>query len=487
MNKLEQYFEKYRENTIGYNQEYTSPYGKQKIIYADWVASGRLYKPIEDKMANNFGPFVANTHTETSEVGTLMTNSYHYAKQIIKNHVNANENDVLINTGFGMTSAINKLQRIIGLKYCGRKRHANCVSENDKPVVFVTHMEHHSNHTSWLTTIADVVLIEPDSNLLISLENLETELKKYKDRSIKIGAFTAASNVTGITPPYHKMAKLMHQYNGLCFVDFAMAAPYINIDMHPANPEEELDAITFSPHKFLGGPGSAGVLIFNKELYKRETPDNPGGGTVDWTNAWGEFKFVDDIELREDGGTPGFLQTIRTALSINLKNEMGVENMQNREQELLEIVFEEFSKIEGINILALNEKHRLGAVSFYHNKIHFNLLVKLLSDRYGIQVRGGCACAGTYGHYLLNVDYNKSQSITKKINKGDLSEKPGWVRLSIHPMMKNDEIYYISKSLNEIVENINTFIKDYEYVPNTNEFVFKKDYKKLDYKQWFNF
>ncbi len=484
MNKLEQYFEKYRENTIGYNQEYTSAYGKQKIIYADWVASGRLYKPIENKIANEFGPFVANTHTETSEVGTLMTKSYHYAKQIIKNHVNANENDVLINTGFGMTSAINKLQRIIGLKYCGRKRHANCIQE--KPVVFVTHMEHHSNHTSWLTTIADVVLIKPNKNLLISLQNLETELNKYKNRKIKIGAFTAASNVTGIIPPYYKMAKLMHKYNGLCFVDFAMAAPYININMHPSDPEERLDAITFSPHKFLGGPGSAGVLIFNKKLYKRETPDNPGGGTVDWTNAWGEFKFVDDIELREDGGTPGFLQTIRTALSINLKNEMGVENIHKREKELLSIVFAEFAKIEGINILAPNEKQRLGAISFYHDKIHFNLLVKLLSDKYGIQVRGGCACAGTYGHYLLNVDYNKSQNITEKINKGDLSEKPGWVRLSVHPIMTDKEIYYISKSLNDIVENIDKYINDYEYIPNTNEFVFKTKYKKLDYKHWFN-
>jgi len=485
MNKLEKYFEKYRKNTIGYNQEYTSSYGKQNIIYADWVASGRLYKPIEDKIANNFGPFVANTHTETSEVGTLMTKSYHFAKNIIKEHVNANKDDVLINSGFGMTSAINKLQRILGLKYCGRKRHNKCVSE--KPVVFVTHMEHHSNHTSWLTTIADVVLIKPDDNLLISLDNLESELNKYKDRKIKIGAFTAASNVTGIIPPYYKMAKIMHKHNGLCFVDFAMAAPYININMHPSDPEERLDAITFSPHKFLGGPGSSGVLIFNKNLYKRDIPDNPGGGTVDWTNAWGEFKFVDDIELREDGGTPGFLQTIRTALSINLKNEMGVENMQEREKELLEIVFSEFTKIDGINILAPNEKHRLGAISFYHNKIHFNLLVKLLSDKYGIQVRGGCACAGTYGHYLLNVDYDKSKNITQKINKGDLSEKPGWVRLSIHPIMTNDEIYYISKALNEIVENIDYYKNNYKYIPNKNEFVFKKDYNKLDYKQWFNF
>lgn len=484
MSDLDKYFERFRKNIIGYKHKYTTPFGEKELIYADWVASGRLYKPIEDKIANEFGPFVANTHTETSETGMLMTNSYHFAQKIIKNHVNADKNDVLISVGFGMTSAINKFQRILGIKYCGRENNF-CKSQEDKPVVFVTHMEHHSNHTSWLTSIADVVMIEPNKDFLVDLNDLETKLKQYKDRKFKIGAFTAASNVTGIVPPYHKMAKIMHQHNGVCFVDFAMAAPYVDINMHPTDPMEKLDAITFSPHKFLGGPGSSGVLIFDSNLYNREIPDNPGGGTVNWTNAWNEYSFIDDIEIREDGGTPGFLQTIRTSLAIKLKEEMGVENIKKREHEILKIVFDRFSKINGIKVLADNITDRLGSISFYHKDIHYNLIVKLLSDMYGIQVRGGCACAGTYGHYLLNVSYEESKRITQNIEAGDLSEKPGWIRLSIHPAMTDNEINYIMDSIEEIVNKHKEFAKYYHYSPKTNEYTYKKEYNRIDYKKWF--
>ncbi|MCK5825385.1 MAG: aminotransferase class V-fold PLP-dependent enzyme [Ichthyobacteriaceae bacterium] len=484
MSTSEKYFEKYRKGIIGENTKFTSPFGEKKIIYADWVASGRLYKPIEDKITKEFGPFVANTHTETSETGRLMTNSYHQAQNIIKNHVNANKNDVLISVGFGMTSAINKFQRILGLKFCGRDNKF-CQGNENKPIVFVTHMEHHSNHTSWLTTIAEVVMIEPDEKTIVNLDDLEQKLIKYKDNKFKIGAFTAASNVTGVIPPYHKMAKLMHQHNGVCFVDFAMAAPYLDIDMHPKDPLEKLDAITFSPHKFLGGPGSSGVLIFDASLYNRKVPDNPGGGTVNWTNAWGEYSFIDDIEIREDGGTPGFLQTIRTALSIKLKEDIGVENIKEREEEILEYVFERFDKINGINILENNRRNRLGAISFYHDKIHYNFIVKVLSDMYGIQVRGGCACAGTYGHILLNVDYNESKRIAERIEKGDMSEKPGWVRLSIHPVMTDKDIKYIMDAIEEVTVKHDKFSKFYTYSPKTNEYTYNGEYKKLDYKSWF--
>jgi len=248
-------------------------------------------------------------------------------------------------------------------------------------------------------------------------------------------------------PPYFEMAKLMHQYGGYCFVDFAASAPYVDIDMHPSDPMKQLDAIFFSPHKFLGGPGSSGVLIFNSKLYHSKHPDQPGGGTVDWTNRWGQYKFVNDIELREDGGTPGFMQVIRTALCIELKNQMGAKNINEREEELLKIIFSELPKIKGLHILGDNVKNRLGVVSFYIEKIHYNLIVKLLNDRFGIQMRGGCACAGTYGHFLLDVTYKKSKHITNKINKGDLSEKPGWVRMSIHPTTTDEELYCIATSI----------------------------------------
>lgn len=488
MDNLEQYFQKFRKNIVGDSEVYTTDFGEQTMLYADWIASGRLYRPIEEKIINQIGPFVANTHTETSESGTRMTRAYHHAQHIIKDHVNADEDDVLLTAGFGMTAVVNKFQRILGLKPCSQFATQSCSCRiEERPVVFITHMEHHSNQTSWLLSDCDVVLVPPAEDLLVSLDHLREELIKYKDRKHKIGAFTAASNVTGIITPYYEMAKLMHEYGGLCFVDFAGSAPYVKIDMHPEDPTMKLDAIMFSPHKFLGGPGSSGVLIFDKSLYRNEVPDHPGGGTVDWTNAWGEYKFVDDIELREDGGTPGFLQTIRTALSIQLKEEMSCENIMQREHELVDMAIDGLSEINGITVLSSEHRNRIGAISFYHESVHFNLIVKLLSDKYGVQVRGGCACAGTYGHILLNVDYEKSKQITEKINQGDLSEKPGWVRLSIHPTMKNQELEMLIKAVSEIVDNAEEWRKYYKYNPQTNEFSYAKSNSNIKnpIDEWF--
>ena len=471
MSDLEKYFEKFRTNTVGHDATFISPYGEQRLIYADWIASGRLYEPIEEKICKLFGPLVGNTHSESSETGTQMTLSYHQAHKIIKDHVNASKDDAIITAGSGMTAMINKWQRILGLKVPEQLRSFVKLDGNLRPVVFVTHMEHHSNHTSWLETIAEVNVIKPTKEGLVDLRDLERLLKKYEDRQLKIGAFTACSNVTGIETPYHKMAKMVHEHGGFCFIDFACSAPYAEMDMHPADPMEKLDAILFSPHKFLGGPGTPGVLIFDSKLYKNLIPDNPGGGTVDWTNPWGQHKFVSNIEAREDGGTPGFLQTIKAALCIKLKEQMGVENIKAREEELVKMTFDGLKNIKGLHILVGNIEHRLGAISFYIENIHYNLIVKLLNDRYGIQMRGGCSCAGTYGHYLLHVTHEQSQHITEKINHGDLSEKPGWIRMSIHPTMTNKEISFICNALKEIRENISDWEKDYNYLPAKNEFV----------------
>lgn len=474
MSQLEKYFEPFRENIIGIDQTFESPFGEKKIVYADWTASGRLYRPIEEKLINELGPFVANTHSESSETGTSMTQAYHEAHQRIKKHVNADKNDVIINAGFGMTAAVNKFQRILGLKVPEGCYSYVCQKKVQKPVVFISHMEHHSNHTSWLHTIADVKVIKPNKEGLIDFNDLEKKLKKYKDRMIKIGSVTACSNVTGIEPDYYQFARMMHQHDGLCFVDFAASAPYVKIDMHPADPMAKLDAIFFSPHKFLGGPGSSGVLIFDSTLYQNKVPDHPGGGTVDWTNPWGGHKFISDIETREDGGTPGFLQAIKGALAIELKSRMGIDNIRKRENELIPRIFSELEKVPRLHLLADNIEERLGIFSFYVEKVHYNLIVKLLNDLYGIQVRGGCSCAGTYGHYLLHVGPRKSKRITEKIDHGDLSEKPGWVRMSIHPTMTDEEIDFILNAIREVAQSARTFEKDYTYSPSTNEFQHKR-------------
>ncbi|HEX7358489.1 MAG TPA: aminotransferase class V-fold PLP-dependent enzyme [Ignavibacteriaceae bacterium] len=488
MSELENYFSQFRKNIIGIDETFESPYGKKKIIYADWIASGRLYKPIEEKICETFGPLVGNTHSESSVTGTTMTLAYHQAHQIIKEHVNAGKDDVIITAGSGMTTVVCKFQRLLGLKVPEQLVDYLKLPEELKPVVFITHMEHHSNQTTWLETIADVVVIDPNDEGLVNIEDFKIKLEKYKNRRLKIGAFTAASNVTGIEPDYYELSKLIHQYGGYAFIDFACAAPYVKIDMHPADPAAKLDAIFFSPHKFLGGPATPGVLIFDSKLYHNKVPDLPGGGTVDWTNPWGQHKFVANIEAREDGGTPAFLQTIKAALCIKLKDEMNVEKIRKREEELLKIAFDRLKKIPTLHILAANIEKRLGAISFYVENIHYNLIVTLLNDRFGVQVRGGCSCAGTYGHYLLHVDPNRSKIITDKIDQGDLSEKPGWVRMSIHPTMTDEELITALDGIFQIVENIDEWGRDYIYDKSKNEFFFKsfkgKDLEKI--KKWFS-
>jgi selenocysteine lyase/cysteine desulfurase len=481
MTELENYFDQYRRNIVGIDSEIDTPYGTKKLVYADWIASGRLYRPIEHRISEDIGPMVGNTHSESTATGKAMTDAYHLAQKIVKHHVNAEDNDVLIFTGSGMTSALAKLQRILGLKipeqaknYChfANGEHYRCKSDSgdNRPVVFITHTEHHSNHTSWFETIADVVVLEPASDLRVNPDSLRKEIVKYAGRPLLIGSFSACSNVTGYMPDYYELSEIMHQHNGYCFVDFAASAPYVNIDMHPAVKLRHLDAVFFSPHKFLGGPGSAGVLIFNKELYKNNTPDTPGGGTVKWTNRWGGYSYITDIEVKEDGGTPGFLQGIKAALAVTLKENMDTIKIRERESELIRITFTELSKIEGLHILAGNILERLGVFSFYVDNIHHNLITTVLNDRFGIQVRGGCSCAGTYGHFLLDVDFSMSKEITDKIDAGDLSMKPGWVRLSLHPTMTNAELYFILDAIRQTVENAEKWKSDYNYDSHTNEF-----------------
>jgi selenocysteine lyase/cysteine desulfurase len=469
---LEDYFMPFRENVIGTDQFFETTFGMKRILYADWTASGRLYRPIEEKISQWFGPFMANTHTESNMTGSFMTEAYKEAKQIIKQHVNANVHDAIILDGFGMTSVMNKLQRLLGVRVPEKWRNRLPLSEYEKPVVFLTHMEHHSNHTSWLETICDVVVLKPTEQGEIDPEQLDQLLQLYRERPLKIGSFTACSNVTGIETPYHQLAKVMHKHGGLCLVDFAASAPYVPINMHPEDPMEKLDAIVFSPHKFLGGPGTSGVLVFDSRFYANQIPDHPGGGTVTWTNPWGGHAYYPEIEKREDGGTPGILQAIRIALCIKLKEQMGTNFILQREKVLVTTLLEELEKIPNIHILEGHVRKRLGIVSFCVKNAHYNLIVRLLNDRYGIQVRGGCSCAGTYGHYLFQIDPNTSKIIADKINKGDYSTKPGWIRFSVHPVMTNDEIHTFIQAMKEITTNLEEWKKDYVYDAKTNDFFY---------------
>ncbi|MEI9918437.1 MAG: aminotransferase class V-fold PLP-dependent enzyme [Bacteroidota bacterium] len=475
---LEHHFSKYRNNTIGSDHTFSFQDGEMKIVYADWTASGRGYHDIEQRLQRDVIPFFANTHTQTTSTGRAMTRSYEEAKATIKKHVNANDNDVLIFTGSGMTSAVNKLQRLLGirlpegyLRYLKKGKSID-VDEELRPVVFVTSMEHHSNHVSWLETIATVEVIGQDEEGYVDVKHLETLLLKHQTRKNKIVSMSACSNVTGIQTPYHEIAKLVHGYGGLCFVDFAASAPYVKIDMHPEDPSACLDAIFFSMHKFLGGPGTPGVLIFNKEICNNNVPDHPGGGTLLYSNPWGGREYTGDIESREDGGTPPVLQAIKAAMCIDLKEEMGIEEILLREAELIEIAFERLHNMRNVKVLQGNIRERLGIISFIVDGAHYNLIVKILNDRFGIQMRGGCSCAGTYGHTLLNVPQSQSFEIWQAISSGDMSSKPGWIRLSLHPTMTNHELEFIMDAIELTASNFRAWMADYEYDPSTNEFYF---------------
>ena len=451
----EAWFAPFRENIIGFQSTFESPWGRKKILYADWTASGRAYRPIEEYLQEEVLPYFANTHTATTFTGRKMSQAYEEAKEIIKHHVCATPEDVLLFCGSGMTAAVCKLQRILA-------------HEVARAVVFITHMEHHSNQINWLERAAKVVIIRsaPDGN--VDLAHLRELLVQYRDWPYKIAAVTACSNVTGIETPYQEIAVLLHAAGGLCFVDFACSAPYVRIDMRA------LDAIYFSGHKFLGGPGTPGILIFKKELYENpfpdqpgrvdripdqpgrvdRIPDQPGGGTLLYSNPWAEFEYLDDIETREDGGTPPILQGIKLAQCVLLKEEMGVDAMLHRERELVLHLLDRLKSIPRVEVLEPTHRKRLGIVSFVMKDAHYDEVVEMLNDRFGIQTRGGCSCAGTYGHKLLGIDKTRSHEIWQALRAGETWAKPGWVRISLHPTMTHAEIDFISDAVEQIAESV---------------------------------
>jgi selenocysteine lyase/cysteine desulfurase len=425
----------------------------QNRVYADWTASGRLFRPIEDRITNMAGGLMANTHTEDSYTGRVMTTWLHEAEKHIKNHVNASSDDVLLNVGNGMTGALAKLMRIMGWWCHEQHREAVLATMSQKPLVYITHREHHSNQTMWLESLVELRMIPALEGDEIDLSWLAQDLIKEQNRTIKFASVTAASNVTGIKTPYRDIAKMMHTSGGYCFVDFAASGPYVNMDMHPAD-KEWLDAIFFSPHKFLGGPGSSGVLVFNKSLYQNKVPEQPGGGTVLWTNPWGKHRFIANIEQRESGGTPGILQTLKTALAIQLKEEMGVERIEQREHYLNNVMFSRLENMHGVRILSDQHKDRLSIFSIVFENVDYKTAVQRLSNEYQVETRGGCACAGTYGHHLLGIDYCASQAITDLLDDELQDLKPGWVRVSLHPCMSEVDVHKVADAIQAVAADL---------------------------------
>lgn len=472
-----------RKEIIGLNTKFTTAYGEKIMTYADYTASGKTLKFVE-KYLMEIEKYYANTHTEDDITGELMTNLLHNSEKIIKKELNASENCFVIPGGSGATGAIENFSKIIGLYIppATKMRFNNIMKkvtqgkydiENlpesisaDIPVVFIGPYEHHSNILMWRESLVEVVEIGLNDEGYLDIKELEEKVSdmKYSDR-FKIGSFSAASNVTGIMTNVYEVSKILHKNNALACFDFAASGPYVEINMNK-NEESYFDAVYFSPHKFLGGPGSCGILVINKKLYDTTIPPTvSGGGTVDYVSDFGQ-DYVHNVEDREKAGTPGVIQIIKAALAIQLKSRIGIDTIEEIELRYTEKFFNFFKENKNVEILGpLDASKRVSIISFmikYQDKyLHPRYVTKLMNDLFGLQSRAGCACAGPYGHKLLGIDKDKSSIFRNVIQVGVSSLKPGWVRINLHYSMTEEEIEFIINAIDFVSKNAYLFLKDY--------------------------
>lgn len=428
-----------RRSIIGDDRAMEGPFGSRRVTYADYTASGRSLTFIEDFVRNEVLPLYANTHTETSRTGLQTTRFREDARRIILRAVGGDERDAVLFCGSGATAAVNKLIDLLNLRLPAdldaRYKLREQIPADERPIVFLGPYEHHSNELPWRESIADVVVIDEDEDGRIDLDSLRRELEKAGDRPLKIGSFSAASNVTGVKSNILEITRTLHHHGALAFWDFAAAAPYVRIEVSPEDPEEALDAIFLSPHKLVGGPGTPGVLVAKRRILANRVPASPGGGTVSYVNTV-EHRYLEDIEHREEGGTPAIVESIRAGLVFQLKEAVGSELIEECERSLIDRAITRWQACDKLSILGNHQAPRLSIVSFMvrHGEgfLHHNFVVALLNDLFGIQTRGGCSCAGPYGHRLLGIDMETSREFECEVLQGHEGVKPGWVRINFN-------------------------------------------------------
>ncbi len=461
-----------RQGVIGKNAVIRTPFGILPKRYFDYTASGLPFAAIEDVVRERVLPWMANTHTDASATGGYMTELYRHAHAITKRHVHAADDDVVVYCGSGATGAINKLVRAIGLlvpEPIERVVHVkDQIPQADRPVVFISKMEHHSNDLPWRESIADVVMVGFDDSGRVSVAELLALLDdaRYANRPLKIGSFCAASNVTGIKNDVDGLARALHSKGGFACFDYAAAAPYVDIDMHPADAAARKDAIFVSMHKFLGGPQAPGLLVANRRLFRSRVPVEPGGGTVVFTSPW-DWRYTAELSHREESGTPDVIGVIRAGLAFELKEMLGTARIAQVEDNFVRRAIAAWGAHPRINILGDHHAPRLGIVSivFDEGRLHYNLAARMLSDRFGIQTRGGCMCAGTYGHELLGIDAARSCEIRTALDQGDETQKPGWLRISFSPATPEEDFALLLDAVLELADHYQEWMDVYTMDP----------------------
>jgi selenocysteine lyase/cysteine desulfurase len=477
-------WDRVRRGIIGGEAVIGTPFGDRRLTYADHTASGRAVDFIEGHVLGLLRLY-GNTHTEDDATGCATSERLREAESAIKRLVNAGPEHKIVTVGAGTTAAVHHLQQILGIFIppAGRElfrqalrerlpeprlRELAAALEPARPVVFVGPYEHHSNEVSWRECFAEVVEIELTASGLLDLDDLREKASRpaYAGRR-KIGAFSAASNVTGVATPVHEVARILHRGGALAFFDYAAAAPYVRIDMR-RDAESVFDAVYFSPHKFVGGPGACGVLVFHERIYRADLPPTIGaGGTVDFVDFNGQA-YSPDIETREKPGTPGIIQTFRAALAMELQERLGTERIRAREEELTRRAHRLLHAHPSVALMGdVDPGDRLPIFSFNVRVgpawLHPRFVTTLLNDLFGIQSRAGCSCAAPYGHRILHIDGRTSRVLRENIACGRKGLKPGWVRVNFHFLHTDEEADFICRAILFVADQGRYFLPEYAF------------------------